>query len=307
MKNKTSILRAFTLVELMTAIFIICVLIALIIPAVQNAREASRTATCASNLRAIGTALHQHAESLQKFPAGSGRKINESYLVHLLPYMEQSPLYNSINLHPRIFYDFADSNMTVALTQIQGFLCPSDLARSDIFASASSNYAGNFGMNVKGAFDSRPLGISEFTDGTSTTVGVSEWIVGPGTATSGTRLGAIFSLTKINDGSTSRDFEESCLLLPPAQSTVGIGYKGRWWLKGMAGITLYNHTLTPNEPSCTYADNNKFLAVTAASNHGHGAHSLMMDGSVKFIKKTIDRATWKALGTRSGQEIVQQY
>ena len=129
--------RGFTLIELLVAVGIIGLLAALLIPAVQAAREAARRAQCVSNLRQIGIALNGYAVDQSMFPPGylewSGRANTTSpnYLsafVRLLPYLEQSPLYASINME--FHFETGDhpvvENHTARVTRLSIFLCPSD-------------------------------------------------------------------------------------------------------------------------------------------------------------------------------------
>src|SRR5213593_3444408 len=98
---KTRIHRGFTLIELLVVIAIIAVLIALLLPAVQAAREAARRAQCVNNLKQIGIGLHNYASTVDSFPWGDGPdQWNQwSALALMLPYMEQSAMYNAINFN----------------------------------------------------------------------------------------------------------------------------------------------------------------------------------------------------------------
>ena len=137
--------RGFTLIELLVVIAIIAVLIALLLPAVQAAREAARRAQCVNNLKQLGLACHNYNSVANTFPANlylhpsyataSYSWNNSSWLVFLLPQMEQQPLYNSINFS--IMWGtnaignwnakfLGQQNSTVRISVVNGFLCPSD-------------------------------------------------------------------------------------------------------------------------------------------------------------------------------------
>ena len=152
----------FTLIELLVVIAIIAVLlIALLLPAVQAAREAARRMQCVNNLKQIGLALHNYHSTINTFPMGSSLGFSPSYervgnggwsdwSVHalLLPYLEQTPLYNAANFRFDAGLDDGTSgpiNATVYLTRIAGFLCPSD---GPAGATNINNYRGSIGTTV---------------------------------------------------------------------------------------------------------------------------------------------------------------
>ncbi len=214
--------RGFTLIELLVVIAIIAVLIALLLPAVQAAREAARRAQCINNLKQIGVALHNYASANRdSLPWGDGPWWNEwSAHTLLLPYLEQGPLYNSINFGNALPFGLAPFNInnpintTATYTKVSGFSCPSDPDRltdpnghnnymANSGSAPSSMYAGNAGAlgwngpvagpfiysdngtvtTIGGTF----IGLQAITDGLSNTAAFSERIKAVGsnfTATS---------------------------------------------------------------------------------------------------------------------------
>jgi prepilin-type N-terminal cleavage/methylation domain-containing protein/prepilin-type processing-associated H-X9-DG protein len=205
----------FTLIELLVAIAIISVLIALLLPAVQAAREAARRVQCVNNLKQIGLALHNYHEANQTFPPGAidtrlvtGSTIANGgfgVLARLLPYLEQSALYdaqnfslNVINGPPGVW-----TNSTAIHTRILGFLCPSDTPPSwptitvDKDTAPGVNYFASVGSGLEfsakqtggppnGLFYYTPTGglgpvsLAGISDGASNTIAFGEWIVGDG-------------------------------------------------------------------------------------------------------------------------------
>src|SRR5262249_15993433 len=139
----TRLRRGFTLIELLVVIAIIAVLIALLLPAVQSAREAARRTQCVNNLKQIGLALHNYLSANDRFPmggtpqydarnptpAGPYEWMNYSSFAMMLPYLEQTVVYNSCNLLvcPDTGHGFAQvHNITAYNTKLNAFLCPSD-------------------------------------------------------------------------------------------------------------------------------------------------------------------------------------
>ena len=185
--------QGFTLIELLVVIAIIAVLIALLLPAVQSAREAARRAQCTNNLKQIGLALHNYHTAAGSFPSGSIPQrcsAGSSYLYPwstwgplalVLPYMDQTPTYNSCNFSWGVargqgYY----CNVTPYRTKINSFMCPTDGIVG--VQDSTNSYMGSFGTT--GAWTTSPTtgffarlttyGVQNITDGTSNTIAYSE-------------------------------------------------------------------------------------------------------------------------------------
>ena len=181
--------RAFTLIELLTTIGVIGLLIALIMPAVQMARESARRMQCTNNLRQIGLGLGNYLSSFGSLP-GAINGFGYSPHSAMLPHLDQRPLYNALNFTiPAFDTSPSSANLTAIQTTVTIFLCPSDQSSSREGRAGWSNYAANRGVDRRngdrdnGAFtvwqSSSSTSLASFIDGMSTTASLSEWVLGP--------------------------------------------------------------------------------------------------------------------------------
>jgi prepilin-type N-terminal cleavage/methylation domain-containing protein/prepilin-type processing-associated H-X9-DG protein len=368
--------RAFTLIELLVVIAIIGVLVGMLMPAVQAAREAARRTQCISNLRQIGLAMNSYVGfhsvlppvcvdpswDANKNPIPQPHQ-NWSQHARLLPFMEQTILFNSINWHFGARWSgdavYGDTNpnldptnaaptsrdsipqMTVLVTTISTFLCPSDSnpGSSSIFRVggmnklvATSNYGANIGLNRRisgGAPDkswqfsgpnyiastwdktvSNTTDMASFVDGASNTVIFSEWIKGHAVPTgrSPEGLAEVYNLGEnSNFYKTDFQFAELCNRIPPRPQNQQWQWKGEWWSYGPGMI--YSHTQLPNRTNCVYHDINQdgrasISMVGATSRHPGGVNVLLMDGTVRFVKNGVDHVPWYAIATPNNREAV---
>lgn len=307
----------FTLIEILVCVAVVGLLTAILLPAVQHAREAARRVSCAANLKNVGVAIHQVHEAKGRFPGGEGPPLDASYIVQILPFLEQRPLFDSINMDRSRHTLIGSENATAMITKVPGFLCPSDLSRSaeNFLAPPAPNYAANFGLGWEeteaGPFTEGPISASSIPDGLSQTIGIAEWVVGTGLhkgmgdPRDGDRLGSVFDLGSLGGPASQAKFVSECTSLSsPEVRLCTPGFKGAGWLRSGLPITQYNHVLTPGRPSCLGATAN-MRAYTSGSRHGAGgAHVVVMDGSVRFITSSIALPVWRALGTRGGGEAI---
>jgi prepilin-type N-terminal cleavage/methylation domain-containing protein/prepilin-type processing-associated H-X9-DG protein len=293
--------RAFTLIELLVVISIIGLLVALLLPAVQAAREAARRTQCVNNIKQIGLALQNYHGSFQVFPPGYVSKFDASgndtgpgwgWAAMLLPQMEQRSLFDTINFGTSIE---TAASQTGRLVLIGGYLCPSDsappswlatmrnasgVATQSICQVATANYVGVYGTSDPGIdgdgtfFRDSSVGLRDITDGTSQTIIVGERSQNFGQATwVGSVTGAV---------------------LFPVDND-GIGYPRAETAPGM----VLGHAGGRYGPGNPGAEVNQFY-----SHHPGGVDFLFADGHVAFLKTTLPSPTFKALTTRTGGETI---
>jgi len=332
--------RGFTLIELLVVIAIIAVLIALLLPAVQQAREAARRIQCKNNLKQMGLAIHNYESTHTSFPPGRvGYPMVFSAHAALLPYYDGANLYQLIDFNtaptfvepPVLPYS---ANVTAAMTRIPTFLCPSDLGTVQGNSYGPTNYVACTGSGAnptaryirKGdgvMMDVKLLGVVKFrdvTDGLSSTIAMSEQILGNGYSAGGNGSGSIPASTQPvspsqqvlnltaaqNDTITGTDPSPATCVVGAAGSWSGI--RGAKWMNGHFGDTLYNHGLTPNSRSFDCGNNSHNAGLTSArSRHVGGVHVLRCDGSTTFVSENIDYVIWQSLATKSGGEVVSDY
>lgn len=337
-----------TLVELVVVVAVIALIIAITLPAVQSSREAARRAQCLSQLKQIGAGLLNHASVHGRFPFGVRpdgftKKGLEFALpsplsVHyqLLPYIEQTSLFNAINVpsgskFPRLGVHVAPvasgpANTTFRDVAVALFLCPSDSGR----LKPGSNYRGTIGPNAYchdgsapdslvpegggGMFPGlRAVSPRDLTDGASQTVGFSERIMGSGASGAFSRRNDIWftGVALIHFPGTSDEMARVCDALT-TNSPVSSALAGRRWIVGSLHETLYNHVTAPNSrvPDCgvseSLSDEGIMLSggVAARSAHPGGVNVLMMDGGVRFIGNGVQLQVWRALASRAGGEVL---
>jgi prepilin-type processing-associated H-X9-DG protein len=305
---------AFTLIELLAVFAIIVVLMALMLPAVQMAREAARRTECLNGLKQIGLSLQSYHDDLGVLPPGRTRSMIDgqghcfSALAQLLPYLAETNVFNSINFQHSA--DRSIQNNTARASFLKVFLCPSDPYRMLRTPSASTNYMLNTGtiypiVNSDGVFfENSALMLRDILDGTSNTVCVSETVRSDGNPLNN-------YLTLKPEDVPLTDYDLQCT---PDQ--VSEDARGARWIYGAPGHSLYNHRRPPNDPrlDCraggpqSIQTNATWDAVshdiTARSRHPGGVQSLFADGHVRFIANTVDSLVWRALGTIAGDETV---
>jgi prepilin-type N-terminal cleavage/methylation domain-containing protein/prepilin-type processing-associated H-X9-DG protein len=324
----------FTLIELLVVIAIIAVLIALLLPAVQSAREAARRMQCVNNLKQIGIALHNYHDVKGAFPTGYYTWNTWGPLVMLLPHLEQQNLFNALNFYQGFTANSAASrnpggaNTTVAFTQLNTILCPSDIDRlttreahlNYVFCMGSDAYGNNASSPFNGVFvppSARNTKIADIIDGTSNTAAASERVKGIGNYPEGeydpmkptTSFVGNMSATMAAKGTTPQQAYQICIATSPTPTNTVTGGAvdplNGFWLDSEPSQEMYNHVMPPNTWNCsTDGTNYHGAAESASSRHSGVVNLLLMDGSVRAIKNSISMPTWWALGTKSMGEVI---
>ena len=345
--------RGFTLVELLVVIAIIGILIALLLPAVQAAREAARRSQCVNNMKQIGLGLHNYHDSFKSFP-NSGVLYGDplqppthqvpyhhTWLAAILPFMEEQPLYDSVNRYLPVYLDVNGNPQTICSAVVPGLQCPSDaeFVPAETRGFSKTNYAategyhwwptamiGNWGIwatlgfgdhtaDLNGLFAiNKTHKIADVKDGTSNTVMVAE------VNSTGYKWGPIRTCgtgtPRIN--SNERVFRAAFVWTGVSghctQDNINFGDHlsvrpdgadvGGWWPAGGGASNGGGYVFSPTYISA-YGPNCNWPGP--GSLHPGGLNCLLVDGSVRFVSETIKWTDWCKINGHDDQWIVSEY
>lgn len=332
----------FTLVELLVVMTIIGILVALLLPAVQAAREAARRIWCSNNLRQLGLAVHQYHDRLSVLPPGAlvdqlrDGSLWTSYLgphARVLPFLEQNTVYEAMDTNTS--YGDIDNKMAVGRV-IAGFLCPSEIRQEPVAHSTFGNIGGvNYGFSMGDWYVWNGVGNpnipcrsafgvnfsrrwAEFTDGLSNTLLMAE------VKNYQVTIRDCGSLSLINNPNNIPPPDAEPLAICPEYQGTGCTVFRKahtQWAEMSSHHNGFTTAWPPNkktpggpglvEPDVDVISQRErrggptFAAITSRSYHPGGVQSLLADGSVRFTPQTIDGLLWRALGTVSGGEVIQ--
>lgn len=324
--------RAFTLVELLVVIAIIGVLVALLLPSIQAAREAARRSSCQNKVKQLALAMQNYELAKKVFPpslyfyaAGDPRNSAWSAQARVLPYLEEGGLEGAIDYRQSYSVVRIGSDL-VSSKRLSGFSCPSEQVAEPRTNSAGSevahipiNYGLNFGVwfvfeasQLKGGdgmfFPNSAVGFRHCSDGAGKTLLVSEvkafqtFDTGSAKGTSATvaqsadlcelTSGSAFKTTGHTEWVDGKIHETGFTATFPPNSSVTCSNTDIDWISSSEGKT-------PTDP--TYA------AVTSRSYHSGGVvNAAMVDGSVHGVARGIDTAVWRAMGTRNAADVANE-
>jgi prepilin-type N-terminal cleavage/methylation domain-containing protein/prepilin-type processing-associated H-X9-DG protein len=320
----------FTLVELLVVIAIVGVMVAILLPSIQAAREAARRSACANNLRQLGIGTQNFYSVNNAFPNGSESKAwpaapsnawtfyRWSALAQLAPFLEESNVHDALDLTVPLYginLDVTPQNKYGAALAVPLFLCPADLGQVVSPGFGPTNYAvcagtgagGGTPVNTDGIFyvNSRTR-LSQISDGSSHTALASESVLGN---TDGSLLQKDYTVDyKFTLSSPLTDAR--CATTQQWNVSNGRGFA---WVSGEFRCALYNHYYTPNQPiaDCLGVTLTGGLPMqytpygwrAARSRHPGGVNLLMADSSVQFVYDDVDPSVWQAWATRKGNEV----
>lgn len=307
----------FTLIELLVVIAIIAVLIALLLPAVQQSREAARRTQCKNHLKQLGLAMHNHHDQYKGFPIGAEGSIKANWFAKLLPFIDQKPAYDGINFSSGIFFGHTGTLQTVLRDlKVPGYVCPSSpFGYSSPNTTLVTNSGGSMLMDyvgIAGAYPDpaatprtatvctagavqggiycengamigfRSTSLRDFTDGSSNTMMVGEQSGQVnGTESTANALGGWYGMVANtvtrSDGGTTWDANTQVSTI-----TSSSGYTG--------GLTTVRHPINSYWLSGAPSSANSPYEVNyiLSSFHTGGIHGLFADGSVRFLNERMD-------------------
>ncbi len=307
--------RAFTLIELLVVVAVIGVLIALVLPAVQSAREAARRTQCVNNLKQLAAAAFNYAGGIGCYPPGVYWSVltgdvagtlgtSCGPLIHLTPYLEQAQVYNAVNFEFAIYYN---ANLTIHGIGIETLWCPSDGTVQDVLTLSDPNgtllYEPVPGGTLRMAYSSYAGICGPWWPNTWSIPGTGTGARGTHGQVKANELGMFGVCSDVHIASVTDGTSNTMLFGEHGHGLIQADLRPywQWWASGNLGDTLIT-TMFPLNPQRTLgggegAETGNIFAVSASSLHPGGANFAFVDGSVRFIKDSVQ--TWQILPLRN--------
>jgi prepilin-type N-terminal cleavage/methylation domain-containing protein len=300
--------RGFTLIELLVVIAIIAILIALLLPAVQQAREAARRTQCKNNMKQLGLALHNYHDVSNYFPLNSayaaGQPVmNRSGFVGMLPFIDQAPMYNQMNMSLK---GTVAPNLAFTQQPLPALICPSDKTGVKVDHNGFDQSPGNsaqFGPMAPGDY---AFCFGDYVNSSTSTGAVRVPNYADGVVENGrgmfSRGNWSCRIGDVKDGTSNTFAMGECIgYWCPWQT----GWAHQVWATTAQSINFQNAFLRAQNAGATYQNSDYCIAFR--SQHVGGAHFLMGDGTVRFVSENINGLTYNALGSRNGKETVGEF
>jgi prepilin-type N-terminal cleavage/methylation domain-containing protein len=302
--------RGFTLIELLVVIAIIAILVAMLLPAVQQVREAARKSQCQDHLHNLVIALHDYEINASIYPPGGFREgVNQgnalSWHAMILPYIEQKPLYDQLNFNFTSYNQ--NANKQYALEVIDLFLCPSGnqthTGNTGEHWTASGNNQRTTTTHYYGVMGPKSPGGT----GMPLTPKIGGGTYPRATSTSGHGYYAVTGVLRKQVSHKERDVTDG------TSNTLVVGEISwndantyRVWLRGCEGSASGGVKNIENPINAVpYNGSNNFNDVSFGSEHAGGAQFCALDGKVTFLSENIDMMVYRALGSREEGEVAK--
>lgn len=302
---RSKIIRcAFTLIELLVVIAIIGILVGLLLPAVQAAREAVRRMSCSNNLKQLGLAIHNFESANKRLPpgaiwSGTGNK-KGSILIYLLPYLEQDQIYQQFDL-TKANTDgqlFPNSSQMIGAVSVPVFICPSDNHPTNAYGLVMHNYSASRGPTA--LFDN-PSCSCDYTWKSFTQAPLDDPIHFAGPFT---RVGTRVRLSQISDGLSTTIFfgEVRPRFSEHARNGWALSNNGNGYCSTLIPINYDTSNDSSADPCRRSYNWNTEVGFKSA--HTGGAQFLIGDGSIQFISESIDHSIYQGLGAKQDGKVV---
>lgn len=299
--------RGFTLIELLVVISIVAILIALLLPAVQQAREAARRTQCKNNLKQLGLAMHNYESTFARFPSsgqglGSGpygqNFDRHSFFTHILPFIDQANISSQFDFGS--YYNQTPENIAITQIALPGFLCPSAALRN-----GNTDGDGYGGIDYGPTIHTNISPLTGLPDSSTMVHGALRW---EGTV-----------MSQIMDGLSNTMALGECVGRNDGMDSlyddpVVTGSKRSHW-RWAEPDNAFGVSFTPNfhrspwggPPSCPWVDMNCGPNDELFSFHSGGCHALYCDGHVRFLSDSMDFRVLRAAVSADQGEVIAEY